>query len=232
MGLDWIVLPKEENGVTKQPSETAGSKQLDKADPETVARFREIYDEKRSDLEHPGPPPDPEKRRGVIGSMIDVFTGAGRLRKQRYKEALEDWEHRKSYFDLWNKTFEEALDYFASGDPPPVVIEASEDSKDALGSILGVVCDIYDFRGNELREDFNAVSHYAAYTLKMVYPDMLYSDMNPEEMTELADDLEKALNAFRGSDEEQDEVSIADTEGAIRWLRFWAGKSHSMAADF
>jgi len=228
MGLDWIVQAKAENGRTVEPGETAGERPATKSDPETVQQFRAYYDEVRSRCKDPGPPPVMPAGRSGLGALFDFVSRTAARRKRAYEEELAIWNFEKQEFDDWSRPFEELLDQYVAGAPPILPPE----NRAALARMIGELGGFYDFRRDVLREDQNDVSAFATEALGMDYPILIYGDSAPDEMLDLADDLEKALAAYRASDREQDEESIEAVEAAVPWLRFWASKGHSFVADF
>lgn len=228
MGLDWIVEAKQVNGHAVEPSETTGERPATISDTETVERFRQSYELNRAGFPDPGLPPEKPPSRGGVGGLLDLLSGAARKQNRSHAYDLEAWTLKKRSFDHWSRPFDELLEEnirYARPIVPP-------ENKDAFAAIGGAVGGFYDFRGNALRKDTNDVTLYAGEVLKMDWTDLIYLDKTPEEMLELADDLEKALSDYRGSDREQDEESIEAVEAAIPWLRFWGAKGHSIVADF
>lgn len=240
MGLDWFVEPKTENGRKIEPSETAGLQYLDKDDADSVEKFRAIYEENKTRHEDPGPPPELEaKPRGLKG-LFDGISRAGRERQYRNRLSQQRWDGKKRQHDHWNRLFETVLDETVNSGEAFVVQYAAPDRQDALAKFLGTG-DVYDFRPHELMEDYNAVGAYASKERREHWPDFLANDRNPEEMLELADEIEVSLNAFRaagrdkaGEDEDQEDLdfSIEIVEAVIPWLRFWATHGHSIKEDW
>jgi hypothetical protein len=233
MGLDWYVEPKEENGRRIKPSETAGLKYLDRNDAESIAIFQDIYDHNKASYQDPGPPPEPEAKPGGLKGLFDGISRAGRERRYMNQIARQRWEAKKRCHDHWNRPFATVLDETLNADEPFVVQYAAPDREDALADFLGTG-DFYDFRPHELMEEYNAVGAFALYEEGESWPHMLAIDRNPEEMLELADEIEGSLKAFReagrdkaGEDDDPEELkfSIEIAEAVIPWL-------HSIKSDW
>ena len=112
MGLDWVVLNKEENGRTIDAWETLGARRLDKADSETVEEFRKRYENQQALL---GPPP----------ARKWWQFGAGESAQKR---------KRRKY---WSRPFQAVLDEAAAEDPPPIMIYARPENEDGLAFVMG-----------------------------------------------------------------------------------------------
>lgn len=248
MGLDWFVQPKEEDGRRIEPSETAGMQYLDKGDADSVEKFRAIFEHNKAQYEDPGAPPEPEPKPGGLKGLFDGITGARRERNDRNELARRRWQAKKERHDYWSRPFETVLDETVGSGKRFVVQYAAPDRRDALARFLGTG-DVYDFRPHELMEEYNAVGAFALNEEREVWPHMLAIDRDPDEMLELADEIEESLKAFRdegrdkaGEDEDEDEdqdqdqedidFSIEIVEAAIPWLRFWAKHGHSIKADW
>lgn len=250
MGLDWFLEPKEVDGRTVQPAETAGRKFLDKNDPDSVDKFRKIYDEKRATLKDPGAPPTPTPPPPGFGRIAQFFNGVHSRRGSMHRMALHVWDAEKREFDWWNRPFDVVVDEFSKQQPPFVVQHASEECENALARYLGMG-DVYDFRADQLREDKNVVTNFAYFEEKKDWPMLIAVEQTPSGMLELADEMEKSLAAYRAAgsrktyvkagldmedgvevDAEELEMQIDAVETAIRWLRFWGGKGHSIVADW
>lgn len=199
MGIDWVVLDKEENGRTIDPWMTLGARRLDLQDPETVAAFRAIYDHRLS--------------------LVDPPT----VRKWWQFGAAEPKE-RRAFREYWSRPFQAVLADAAAEKPPPVMIECAPGNEDGLAAICGAARTC-DFRGNELREEFNAVVR------EMGLDDTpFWNDMSIAEMRQVADDLEAALARYRAETTERDAESEETVVAGVRWLRYWAGKGHAVTA--
>src|SRR5690606_12399377 len=107
MGMDWVVLDKEEGGRKVDAWETLGARRLNKADPETVEAFRQRYESNRAALAAR------PRRRSLL---------------QRAFELLGDVSEEEKQRRYWERPFEEVLDDAASQSPPPVMIYASEEN--------------------------------------------------------------------------------------------------------
>lgn len=203
MGLDWVVLDKVENGRTVEPWETLGARRLSKDDPETVAKFRERYEAQQQRIA-------PPRKRPWWAFLTREPSD---IRRER--------EHR----EYWGRPFEAVLNEAASRERPPIMIYAAPESEDGLGVVIGGFAERWDFRAQMLESRHNDV------IAKTTFDDSrCWTDMEPAEMIAVADDLEAALAAYRRTQDERDADSEAIVEGAVRWLRFWAGKGHPIHA--
>ena len=81
-----------------------------------------------------------------------------------------------------------------------------------------------------------SLTAFAAQELGYDYEVFIASDLTPDEMLQMAEDMETTLRKFRdnGADLEDEDVkfSIEITEGAVRYLRFWGRHGHGIQADW
>lgn len=227
MGLDWIVQAKRENGRMVEPGETTGERPAAKSDPETLAMLQEYFEDRRRNSPDPGPKPVMLPGRGGIGGFLDAVTGTSRRQRRDYEIDADRWTIQKEQFEHWRLPFDQLVEEHLSEAPPILPPE----NRDALGKFTGALGGFYEFRGDWLGENVNDVTSYAAENLKMDFIELLNQDRTPDEVQELADDLERALSAYRASGEFQEHESVEVVEEAILWLRFWAMKGHSIVAD-
>ncbi len=231
MGLDWIVQSKVVDGRTVEPAETAGRKELDPHDPEAMEILRKLHEIHRNFWPDPGPRPVQPPSSGGLKSVLEYFSSAARRRKRDYEFKLECWQNLTEQRELYDRPLEQVIPLLTTGDPPVVVREAAPDRQDAVPKYVGTGGP-YDFRGNELRDEFNAVTAHAAYVMKMEFTDELYLDRDPAEMLALASDFSRALGHYLKSDEDKDQGSIDVGRAAISWLRFWGRAGHGFVADY
>ncbi len=231
MGLDWFVQSKIVAGRTIEPAETAGRKELDPRDPEAIELLKRLHERHRDFWPDPGPRPiQPPAPKG-LEALLAFFSSAARRRKRDSAFKLQCWQNQKEQHELYRRPLEQVIPLFTTGDPPVVVRDAAPDRQDAVAKYIGTG-DCYDFRGNELRDDLNAVTAHAAYVMKMEFPDELYLDREPAEMLELADDLERALGHYLKNQDDKDQDSIDMVRAAIPWLRFWGRAGHGFVSDY
>ena len=231
MGLDWFVQPKVVDGRSVEPAETAGRKDLDPKDPEAIELFKRLHERYRNYWPDPGPRPVQPPASGGLKAVLELFSSAARRQKRAYALELEHWQNLKQQHDLYNRPLEQVMPLFTVGDPPVIVREAALDRQDALAKYVGAG-ECYDFRGNELLDDRNAVTAHAGCVMKMYFPDELYLDREPAEMLELADDLARALGHYLENEDDKDQDSIDVVRAAISWLRFWGRAGHGFVADY
>jgi hypothetical protein len=127
VGLDWVVLDKQENGRTIDAWETLGARRLNKADPETVAAFRRRYDENRAALAA-----RPAPKRSWRWPLLGVRDSGDKQRR------------------YWERPFEEVLDDAAAEDPPTVAIYPEGENAAGLAGVSGPAVRDCDFRVKEL----------------------------------------------------------------------------------
>ncbi len=231
MGLDWLVQSKVVDGRTIEPAETAGRKELDPKDPESIALLEEHRKEMRTYWPLPGPMPTMEPATGGRWSFIDALLGSEHRRRLEYEEKLTVWRNCMEEAERYHIPLEQALPSFVAEDPPYVVQEAAPDRQDALAK-YGGDGSCYDFCGDELRDDLNAVTAHAAYVMKMEFTDELYLDREPPEMLALAKDLSRALGHYLKNEDDKDQDSIDIVRAVIPWLRFWGRAGHGFVADY
>jgi len=203
MGLDWVVLDKQEGGRTVDAWETLGARRLDKADPETVEAFRQRYEQNRATL---AARPAPKR------TWLDRLLGS---------RTSEDKDR-----EYWERPFEEVLEDAAADDPPTVVIYPTGDDRAGLAAVSGPAVRDCDFRAKQLKARHNSVISATGFD------DSRLSDLSIEEMRALADDLEAALGRYREMPLERNEAHEQIVADAVDWLRFWAAKGHAVAADY
>jgi hypothetical protein len=241
MGLDWFVQSKRENGRDVMPRETAGPIVLDRDDPLSIEVFKQLHEKRKKEFPDPGAPPvAPAEPRG-FARIKDRFSGQSKRRRDEYEGANRRWRRQKDGFEYWHRSFETVLeDALVSVEDSEsgwngILQHAAVDRQDALAEFLGTGGP-YDFRANELREDFNPVTVFASHELGFDYGLFIASDLTPDEMLQMADDMETALKKFHESgadlDDEDVEFGIEITESAVRYLRFWGGHGHGLVADW
>jgi hypothetical protein len=242
MGLDWIVLAKEEDGREVNPTEVLGVKRLERntQDPEILSVVQESYEQHLEQLRR-----KPLDRPSWLGRILGRKAEAPRL--PTLDEFVESILERSEI--------------------PPVVVPFGPDARGAVPEVVAEV-QFYGYRGKALEPDCNGISRVAeqqGHDLSWLYGDfetreeieekigllkaMLaeFERAHPESLESARDELarlrdpstpeEEKLRLEIQSTEGNAEsactsMDLAAVEGAIRWLEFWADKGFKIAADF
>jgi hypothetical protein len=137
MGLDWVVIAKEENGVEINPTEVLGAKRLEPGtkDPEVLSAVRQMYDDHLAKLEQQA---HTDSKPGLLKRIF----GAKETKKRV-------------------PTFEEFINELTSHyEYPPVVVPFGEEAKEAIPKIPATE-QYYGYRGQALLPDVNGISRFA-----------------------------------------------------------------------
>ncbi len=241
MGLDWFVQSKRENGCDVMPRETACPIVLDRDDPQSIEAFRQLHEERKKEFPDPGGAPVAPAEPRVFARIKDRFSGQAMRRRDEYEGANRRWRRQKDGFEHWHRSFETVLENaLASVEDPDsgwngIIKYAAADRQDALADFLGTGGP-YDFRANELREEINPATVFASNELGFDYGLFIVSDLTPDEMLQMVNDMETASKKLQESgadlDDEDVKFGIEITESAVRYLRFWGGHGHELVADW
>lgn len=211
MGLDWVLLEKEEDGVWVYPTETIQAKRATRNDAEVLAEMLFIWKSGDQSLSFED---FVENAVTLETPPIVIQFGEG------YEDAIPAVQAEVQYYGYRAKVIEPRLN---------CVSRFAEQAGYDLSWIFGqLTCraEILD-KINELERIYES---FQSTNKELTHEGEKYYRAWREQNKDLQDELEQRY--FNNDTYWDDILSVYGFLGAIDWLRFWSDKGFTIAADY
>lgn len=211
MGLDWVVLAKERDGVEINPTEAIGAKRASRDDPEVMDELRRIWEAGDQSQPFDGFVEDAVSQ--VVPPIVVTF-GSG------FEAAIPAVRAEVQYYGFRGKAIEpkgNRVSAFAerNGHDLSWLYGDLESQGDIEAKIAQLVQIIDHYRRGNPDITSLAESYYHAWRQRNLA------------------EMEKFEQAFESDPDAEDHLfELYAFFGVIDWLRFWSDKGFKIAADF
>ena len=212
MGLDWVVLEKEQNGVLVNPTETIQAKRATRNDAEVLAQMLSIWksgDQSLSFEEFVEDAVSPE-----IPPVVIPF-GNG------FQDAIPAFQAEVQYYGYRGRVLESRIN---------CISRFAEQSGYDFSWIFGEL-NTQDEIVGKIKELEQIYRSFLAANKELALEGEKYYRAWREQNKDLQDKLEDTY-FNKGEAYWNDILSVYGFLGAIDWLRFWSDKGFTIAADY
>jgi hypothetical protein len=211
MGLDWVVLGKEQNGIFINPTEVIKAKRATRDDVEVLAEMLSIWKDGDQSISFEDFVQDAVS--SEIPPIIILF-GDG------FQNAIPAVQAEVQYYGYRGMALESRLN---------CVSRFAEQSGYDFSWIFGQLSSQDEIVG-KIKELGQIYSAFQAANKELALEGEKYYRAWREQNKDLQDKLEQTY--LKNSDNWDNVISIYGFLGAIDWLQFWSDKGFTIAADY